>query len=926
MGVKGQIKFEEVDVCDLLPTTLSNSNSFDADCTFPTSFNRIIGSSNGSTFFWDFPMSQSEFSNEIIHITSNLVVKTNLKFSSCNVFIDAGVTITLSPSASETGGLKAFESNFTSCGNMWNGFVENKNAYIAFCGGSIKNANVGVTLNKDYLQNSFFVGVTFIGNPIGLKNGTATTVNFKAFNTNTFQGNSMLTISGVSQGVNAIQLDNCTSDLGTLKRYDLIPGQFFPNEIYNYDFGVKTFKTTLKIRNFNFTKCSFSNGLNGAGIYSEEGNLQIDPVINTEGIAEGVCYFEGCLYTSVHTKNNRNTRVIHTFIGEGKCRFGIWSERTKTLNAVNTISDNDIYNTGGIYGIWVQRPQGSFSALTLGKIERNTIDMGTSSITTQDEWAGIRVSTPYPAIDKMSVSRNTISINGTYDDTRGISIDVGLAQNFKVIRNVISMIGELRYEKNYGIYLYNGLLSKGNEVSGNIVEGQDRRSHTCGIHIENLPKVTSCDNKVDKIYRGLHFVGNNDLSVVSSNHIYEHAFGLQIDGSSRIGPQFKTGNEWLSTYTLPHLASGNLGNPELSRFTVESDLPIDLPTPRDPDGDAWFDFQAEGDPKYCTPPPPFAEKPELSPFDIELLSGEIEMKLTIAQLWDEQRLLLIRLLENPNWLSQNTELKAFWEQNYGTSAYKFAEIENLIVDLSKWSTEEIAQLDAIELSITDKQDKLTTLVNGEFNELSVANMSSISVELSELSNKYQTLSEDIKATHFIPFIDLMDKANALSQATQHESNKRWVLIWQIKRLLEESLTSEDLLQARNIAEQCVQEGGYATREAVAFVPEADQGLFTKDEFQPCGLTAPRAVKSQTIPEMLIVPNPASESIEINLSSSNLVHWDIIGSDGLIKKSGTIVEKQSNLIVKTANFTDGVYILRFKDEKGLIKQSRFVIIH
>jgi hypothetical protein len=50
------------------------------------------------------------------------------------------------------------------------------------------------------------------------------------------------------------------------------------------------------------------------------------------------------------------------------------------------------------------------------------------------------------------------------------------------------------------------------------------------------------------------------------------------------------------------------------------------------------------------------------------------------------------------------------------------------------------------------------------------------------------------------------------------------------------------------------------------------------------------------------------------------------SPNLVKKSGNIVERQSNLIVKTANLIEGVYILRFEDEKGLIKQSRFVIIH
>jgi hypothetical protein len=466
------------------------------------------------------------------------------------------------------------------------------------------------------------------------------------------------------------------------------------------------------------------------------------------------------------------------------------------------------------------------------------------------------------------------------------------------------------------------LASKKNQVSGNTSGGDSEYSSSCGIHISDNPGVFVCDNTVDAIKKGLHFEGNDDLSTVSLSHINSHSFGLQIN--DRVGPQFKTGNQWLGAYY--DIAAAELfGDVNFSLFTVESTSFVDFPSPLlFQNSDHWFETGG-GNTQHCVPLP-VSEKEEISPFEEALIKGNLDNSLTKAQLWDAQRLLIIRLLENPNWVNQNSELSAFLSQYLGSSVYQFSLLDKLISEYSVLSEQELNTLSDLEAKIAEKQLLLESLVQSEYNESNMLAILDTEEKLKNDSEEYDLASTAIKGEHVALFENLVSQVNELPHTSLFEANKRLILLWQLKNLLNEALTIEEVQQAKLMAQQCIAEGGYATKEAISWLPEEERPQFLTDNPQPCNQISPRSSKLNVVSTLSILPNPASDGIEVAYKSEKSARWSITTISGQVILTGVLTDGNDKLNIRTGNLKEGVYALRIEDENGDVKLSRFTIIH
>ncbi len=138
-----------------------------------------------------------------------------------------------------------------------------------------------------------------------------------------------------------------------------------------------------------------------------------------------------------------------------------------------------------------------------------------------------------------------------------------------------------------------------------------------------------------------------------------------------------------------------------------------------------------------------------------------------------------------------------------------------------------------------------------------------------------------------------------------------------------------LADVRSIAQTCLVDGGRAVLGARGLARVWLQEYY--DDYncqQPQGRSAVPVPSNVAVPELQVIPNPASEMVTIRWDESfgfGTLELQVVSVSGRVVYSGKIQSDQQELTIPVKTWADGIYLIRLEGAT-MHTQSTFVVQH
>lgn len=929
----GQMLFAQTEVCDTM-TNYGSPPPAEIDCShFDITIH--VGSASGGAALASastaFP-STSVASGLNIMVSGTFTIDKDFTFLDCKVFFNENAEMPTFGAVTLVG----IRTVFTNCENRpWKSIQIKAGAAIRFDGCSVAGALDGLDFRKDYsAKYSMLYSNQFYRNRysiISLENGTL--LAFSEFAFNEFYGSQAVPGTGTLPH-SGIRLVGCNAFIGTPVIYE--EPQLFLNTFDGLRFGIEAFggSTSLYVTNCRFVRMrpDIVNGtMTGCGINAIGATVTVSAIpymLDNVPLILGQCFFDDCASAGIRAVQCKLDVQYAVF--NGKHVYGISSKspgfRTQRIQDCS-------FNVGGHPickgGIFLERPNGSGNTYST-RINRNVFDLYGE----QNTAAGIDVRCPVSSMDLMEIRENNITITGNSYFRSGIIVYGGQSDNIQIAGN--TLVHTNGSTNSFNVFLVN-LEGRGHVVEENSSTGGAQ----CNYHLEKSRNVFYCENISDGAGNGFHFYGDNDNAAWSKSDIDAHGSGLLINSipdqqnpnnpplsSGRISEQVRKGNLWESDGNkYGDKAARCDANASFSRFLVENSTPAIKPTKIFPTTD-WF-FEVSGETEYCTG----VSRP-ISTFEDLLASGE-ELSVSEAEEWEATRLLLETLLHDPGLLTGDTVLQAFYTQNLNTTAGQFAQINQMIREGS-YSTSVLwgaratkeSQFEAARI-ILDSLMTRSELSDLESNLYYPGDTMApiVQGQMIVLDDSIRIIEASLSSTHDVVLNQALDAIDTMTLTENYETAYKILRVYQIKTALgyePEDAGYEDLM---DVAAADEADYGGAVRQARHYLSDCERyaGIAPneeEDEERP--LSASIAV---SIPNISIVPNPSSSSIQVSLDRENLGTgiWEIISSFGTVTKSGSWPTGQTRQQFMLDGVASGAYYFVLRTDGGATSAQKLIVI-
>ncbi len=683
------------------------------------------------------------------------------------------------------------------------------------------------------------------------------------------------------------------------------------NKFKNIACGIFATNSTVKVEGGEFNtlfKNLFTGSAEsaGSGIYtSNRSNLTVT----------GGTYFEKCskyMIRSVSSKlncqgasfNQMNWNAISIYPTD----FG------DNIISNNVFTGNDWYTSDHIY----------IGRINLGNdiIENNTFTFK-NDIERKggSPFNGITIYADVPI--KGIIKGNTFdgifpSVEEPNAPIRAININNG--DNILIRDNIISAKKPIINPSNYSSGIEsqgNKTLIQNNSVSSDILNGialwGSKGSLLCGNRITGTEIGLKIGSSCDKTK-----IIDNSFKNNSNDGLLLWTFGINLGDQIQHGNIFDgvtanhTGGDIFSSrFFVNNNTSSNCGN---SKFMPQSVIP----------SSSWFIPEIGCSPLCSDIPQPLA--PTITEYEAEVIADRLaQYNPSSTQVWEAKYNLYEKLNELPELKSTSSFVNAFFESvrndNIGNFYNVNSEITKALSDNEGFALNGKAQIDSKEILLQELNVKYNTWLADTTNVQSWTALVNARTQLENTQNaisQYIIQYQQFKST-------ILRNASYLNQVISpinlFESNFKIINALKIKYFLGEQLSDEDWSIAKQIARICYIDGGLATKEANQLL-----GLERKYVTQlfDCRGSISGKVKSNTANKAVVFPNPVSEELNIQYSTSPeanvvILIYDISGK--LLVNQ--IMDTQSINKINVSAFRNGFYIVNILENNRLVSVERFV---
>ncbi|RMH10601.1 MAG: hypothetical protein D6698_17500, partial [Gammaproteobacteria bacterium] len=410
-----------------------------------------------------------------------------------------------------------------------------------------------------------------------------------------------------------------------------------------------------------------------------------------------------------------------------------------------------------------------------------------------------------------------------------------------------------------------------------------------------------CSNTTEDASRGFHFIFNSDGSTFSENQMNPAMWGLLLHWA-RIGDQVRTANRW-STFigAFQMFAAQLVSNPQdpltfpqNSEFLIHSPQPQFFPSNITPPM-GWFsdDFGAANS---C-----FNNLFEgtLTEGEQQLVSGTLNLSgLSAADLWDLERRMLLKLMQNPELMPPGSDAEAFYNARLGTVMYQLASVEEDWSQAMLPGAADQAAIDSMQNDIFGLLDQLRTIdantpqpadFEAAIDSLQVGARAAVLSQLGSTRNSLDAVLAGMYAQRTADLAAVQSTLDGINPSTVYETNRKQLFQMLSDWGAGQEPDSTDLAFVRSLAAQCPSEGGDAVEYAWNLLPVCEQGQYLSDDPSvPCNRSF-SGTEIESAGKVLVHPNPTTSLLQVDFPAATTGTLRLLSISGVELRSWQVRE-------------------------------------
>ena len=851
-----------------------------------------------------------------ITINGKFYITNDFAFENCGqvsfasgskILVKAGKTLTIDNCTFSPG----------TCCKMWKGIELEPGAKIIMKNGSvIAQAEYGIMVNDGCLfdiSSSYFRN-NYVSIKIGT--GSSTTISGSKIVSTEFSADPYTcggsTYSYFVPGYNGQQISPGTYPLAGIMADNVTYLKIGGNTLVpGGDVRFRNLINGVVFNNSNFIvqNSTFKNMVGGCGISANGGSINLVGMGWDYATSENT--FENCDYAIKALSCDLQVSSVKTSPDVNR---GIYFQDCRNVN----ISECSI--SARIYGIHAYHNPDAEVSISKNNIHMSGVPMGYACIRLDEFSHG------HP----LSIDNNDLYLNFSRFGILTYSM-----HNALIKENYIQM------NNNYNVAGICSYYSQGNTYQCNTVEAlQHFNTNQSGIMLSLSPENWVTCNWVDNQYNGIRINGACYPIALEGNIFNDHNFGLALTYNAVIGVQENKGNTWNGTYTSygAYLSGVNSSSAMANQFLFYD--PSGNNTPATTNNDimnfGWFEGNQNEDEFNCSnfncqPFIPVGDDPRFED-EIIAIDDEIGTEYVDPSNYFADRYLFERLLENPELMTGNSILEAFYNQKvYGTIG-QFSELNQEIEEAVKWETVYEMAYSTNENMIRmalDSLDMLDSLLENGYT--GGTNYDALNLQIENLMASNSAIMASIEQIKTYRVENSIDDNSTIPVSELYEENEAIVNDIYLSTIAsgEWNLTSSQMASLLTIAEQCPFNGGpsvYMARSIYHLVdPSADwdddavcvyQGVLPR-------IRNPYSDRLQTL-----YPNPTTGIVTVNYvlqkGENGLV--EIYSAYGQKVLSKSLDSNNAQADLDLTSFTPALYHYRIivndvVQEKGTISVVR-----
>jgi hypothetical protein len=863
------------------------------------------------------PNGANTITNKNIEVHNQLIMDVDVTFRNCKFKIFSSEIAILDESKVNLDRCELF-----SCNGMWDGiYLETESSLSTFLT-QIEDAGVAITADENAPMR--LIGTKFNRNIIGIENsagsGASGGLVFTFLTGNRFSATSPLN-NGALSGDIGIKLHGTAATIGSFNRF------------INQRIGVESENSDVKIQ-----QCFFEDIIR-AGVKTEDGTMFINN-----------CSFNNCYEEGAVSAQETNLTVTNSRIG-GAYFVGINSYMNQYAEEVYIANNRiEMADETNFLGIALARSVATDAGIEAHNIiEGNEIGM-IAQDNAEDLFVGIYVTDEFGNIiendDDMLIEDNIIDIPSTGSFLKGILVDGGSVDGYKIRGNKIDFTGiasATGATYRGGIHFFgSGPVGADHTVSGNMIEGRRIESFfnmNTSIFMDVNPNTILCQNTTTNAINGFHFEGDCNNSIFSNNDINRHGDGLLITDNSqgggfgRISIQTRQNNFWTGDPAdYDDNAAHHAGLlPSFSQFIIETGTdPEKFPSPITANSSGWFDI-IFGSVNECSieQAPPGVDSWEnivLQDFPNYSLSDVLRFN---------ERFKMAEKILNSSEFAAIDEVGDFIDGNNSKPFYNLATAQQMMRTANAISASQQLTLDDIQ---QNKQQILQELTALEANQPAysesvppptemdadyAAAKANLLTQLKTLSAERQVLTDAINSQRIAEMDGVKSFITNIAVEKEYEKSLKKLFLAATQFKTGEITAAQYQTELEQIMALSPEDAGIAYRYISGRGLNLCNESTSFESLQSIGLIS----ENPTIvaEKLLLHPNPAKEELQITFPASftgNLLLMDLTGKV-VWQENGLLKNRTFNLSL--GNLSNGIYVLSGIDTENNTSYQQKVVV-
>jgi hypothetical protein len=781
------------------------------------------------------------------------------------------------------------------CCKMWKGIeLESGAKVIVKNGSTITQAEYGIVVNA----GSFYeiTDSHFQNNYISLQVGTGgstSTTGSKIENTDfystpftcggTMYSNFVPKYEGQITNPGTLPLAGIKADNVTYMKFgSSTPVSGGDLRFNNLNNGVISNNSNLYIQNSRFT-----NMLPGCGIFAQGG------IINLIGLG-------GDYATSTNTFENCQWGV-----NASNCDLTVYSVRSHTdVNTAVYFTDcGMVYINNNALGAKYYGVRGYNNPNSNIVIEKNSIHMSTNPVTS----ACIRID-EFGLDNPVTIDHNDLYLNHSRYGIVTYGMNNALVKENYIQMNNVSNIAGIR-----------SYYSLKNTFQCNTIFALNRyNSYQSGIALSLSPENTINCNWMSNQFEGLGIRGACSPLEIKGNVFNDHAFGLNLTFNGLMGVQTNHGNQWNGNYTYygAYLSGINSASAQANQVLFydpngNGTMPT---TTNDIMNLDWF--LDNGNPDefdcYAYDCQPFIPLEANDRIEDEIIAEEDEIGTEYVEPsnYFADRFLFDRLTEDPDLMTNNNILQAFYNQKLYGSIGQFNEMNQEIEEAVKWETVYHIVYATNESMIRTAVDSLNILDSlYEYGYSGPSNHDDLNQTITTLSESNELLRETIEQIKNFRIENAIDDNELIQYGDQYEENESIINNVYLETVASGNyeLDADQISQVLTVAIQCPFTGGPSVYRARSLYfladPEAD---WDDDAICISNGVQPRMAKVDTRYSLFPNPTTGKVSLKYHIESDEKAMLNVYTTLGVLISSTVLDTDNHQVEVDLSSFKPALY--------------------